>query len=323
MNTFVTGGTGFIGSHLVDYLLEDKNTSNIKCLIRNHEKWLKGKDYIPVRGDLHNISVLQKALENVDIVYHLAGVVMASSQKEFDRANVEATENILRVAQKSGVKKMIILSSLAAAGPSNGRPLIESDPMNPISKYGESKKKMELMIHNSADDLSVSILRPPAVYGPREDQIYTFFKLMSYGISPMVGDGSKPKISMVYVQDVIQGIVKAAEHASDGINTYFISGTEIYNWNYIRDTTNKVLGKKTVPIRIKPKIVKKIASVIETSASVFGKYPVFNKEKANEMIHEWTCSNAKAIEELGYHPEYSLEEGISRTIHWYKKHHWL
>jgi len=324
MNTFVTGGTGFIGSHLVDKLLEDKNISSVKCLVRNRERWLKGKKYTRVNGNLHSISILHNAMKNVDIVYHLAGLVMARSQKEFDRANVEATENVIRVAKKAGVKKIVVLSSLAAAGPAYGAPLVESDPMHPVSNYGKSKKKMEEMIHETNfNDISITILRPPAVFGPREDQIYSFFKMMNYRICPMVGNGQKPEISLVYVADVIQGIYKAAKHETPGIHTYFISGPEIYNWNYIRKTTGKILGKKNIPIHIKPNIVKKISSIIETSASVFGKYPVFNKEKANEMVYDWTCSNKKAVEEIGYNPEYSLEEGISKTIQWYKKHHWL
>lgn len=324
MNTFVTGGTGFIGSHLVDYLLESGNFSEIRCLVRNDERWLRGKNYKRISGDLYSISLLHTAMQNVDVVFHLAGLVMAKSQKEFDRANVEATENILLVAKKAGVKKVIILSSLAAAGPANGPPLTESAPMNPVSRYGKSKKKMEKIIHQAElGDMIVSILRPPAVYGPREDQIYSFFKIMNYGVCPIIGDGQSPEISMVYVEDVIQGISKAAAIEIPGIHTYFVSGPEVYNWNQIRQAAGKALGKKTLPIRIKPNFVKKLSAVVETSASFFGKYPVFNKEKANEMIHEWTCSNQKAVEEIGYNPEYSLEEGIKKTIYWYKKHHWL
>src|SRR6056297_2296160 len=113
MNTFVTGGTGFIGSHLVDCLLESGNISEVRCLVRNREKWLRGKDYVRISGDLYSISLLHKAMENIDVVFHLAGLVKAKSQKEFDRANVEATENMLLVAKKAGVKKLVILSSLA------------------------------------------------------------------------------------------------------------------------------------------------------------------------------------------------------------------
>lgn len=324
MNAFVTGGTGFIGSHLVDALLTHSEYNEVKCLVRNNEKWLKGKNYLKVNADLHSINAIRNALTDTDVIFHLAGVVKAPTQKEFDYANVEATENLIRLAKKTGVKKLVILSSLAAVGPSSGKPLTEKSAMNPISKYGESKKRMENMIHDIAGkDLSVTILRPPAVYGPREDQIYTLFKMMKYGIAPIVGNGNHPELSIVYVQDVIQGILKAAEQQKKGVHTYFISGEEIANWNQIRDIVATVLNRKSIPVHLNPSWVKKIAGVVETTGSFFGTYPVINREKANEMILEWTCSNKKAEKELDYKPKYSLEEGISRTLNWYKKHGWL
>ncbi|MEX0994747.1 MAG: NAD(P)-dependent oxidoreductase [Balneolaceae bacterium] len=324
MKAFVTGGTGFIGSHLVDALLDDSRWSEIRCLVRNREKWLSGKQYTRVKGDLHSLSVLKQGLQNVDVIFHLAGVVKAPSQKEFDYGNVEATENLIRVAQKSGNKKIIVLSSLAAAGPSQGRPLTEEDPMQPVSQYGESKMKMELMIHKLAsDDSSISILRPPAVYGPREDQIYSYFKLVNKRISPVIGDGETPRISMVYVSDLIRGILSAEEEFDPGVSTYFITGPDIYNWKQIRNISSKVLGKKPLTVYIRPSWVKRLAGIFETTASFIGSYPVLNRDKANEMVLEWTCSGKKAETELNYSPDVSLEEGIARTIHWYKKHYWL
>jgi len=324
MNAFVTGGTGFIGSHLTDALIKHPDYKDVKCLVRSREKWLKGKDFIKVEGDLNSIQSMDKALNDVDVIFHIAAIVKAPTQAEFNHANVQATENLLRLAIKNNIKKMVILSSLAAAGPSNGTPLTEEDPMNPMSMYGKSKKRMEEMIHEVApDDMSITILRPPAVYGPREDQIYTLFKMMKYGIAPIVGDGNHPQLSIVYVKDVVQAILKSADQTEPGIHTYFIDGEKIANWNMIRDIVTTVLNKKNVPVKLNPSWVKKIAGAVETTASFFGLYPVINREKANEMILEWTCTHDKAKRELDYKPEYSLEEGISRTLRWYKKHGWL
>lgn len=324
MNAFVTGATGFIGSHLTDALIDHPDYDVVKCLVRSREKWLEGKSYQKVTGDLHSLNVLNRAIEEDDIIFHIAAVVTAPSQKELDFANVEATENLLRIAEKNGVHKLVILSSLAAAGPSSGTPLTENSLMNPVSSYGESKKRMEQLIHRLApDDMSVTILRPPAVYGPREDQIFTLFKMMKYGIAPIVGNGNHPELSIVYVKDVVQAILKAAEQNQPGVHTYFISGPEIANWNKIRDIVSTVLGKKNIPIKLNPAWVKKIAGAVETTASLFGSYPVINREKANEMILEWTCSYEKAARELDFKPEYALSEGISRTLTWYRKHGWL
>jgi nucleoside-diphosphate-sugar epimerase len=323
MKAFVTGGTGFIGSHLADRLIESEDCDELRCLVRTREKWLEGKDYKQVKGDLSSITALKRAIDGVDTVFHLAGVVSAPTQREFNLANVDATENLLRVADQMGVSNIVILSSLAAVGPSNGHPKTEDDPLSPVSMYGESKKLMEQMIHETAtDSMSVKILRPPAVYGPREDQIFTLFKLMKYGVTPIVGDGYRPKLSMVYVSDVIDGIMKAAADNRPGISTFFISG-QITCWQEIKEIADTVFGKKSLSLRIPPAAVKKVAGFVETTATLFGSYPVVNREKAREMILEWTCSSQKATDELGYKPDVSLEEGISRTIRWYKKHNWL
>lgn len=324
MKAFVTGGTGFIGSHLVDALIEDDTYSEVRCLVRTNEKWIKNKPFKKYKGDLHDLPLIKKAVQDVDVIFHIAGLVMAPKYSALERANVDATENLIRIAQKQGVPKIVVLSSLAAVGPSKNGPVDEQTPLDPVSMYGRSKKQMEQMIHKVAqDDSSITILRPPAVYGPREDQIYSFFKMCNKRICPIIGDGEHPQISMVYVGDVVQGCLKAAEQTGSGVDTYFISGETIYTWNQIRATTAKVLGKKLMPIYIKPKFVKKIAGGIERASSFFGVYPVINREKANELILEWTCSTDKAREKLDYNPEFSLDEGISRTIHWYKKHHWL
>jgi len=324
MKAFVTGGTGFIGSHLVDALLSDPRYEDIRCLIRNNRKWLKEKDISPVKGDLENLDALRDGIRGADVVFHIAGRVMAPTYRELEQANVDATENLLRIAQKEGNPKIVVLSSLAAAGPSNGRPKIEQDSLDPVSRYGRSKKQMEERITEIADEQSsITILRPPAVYGPREDQIYSFFKMVSNRICPIIGDGKYPKVSMIYVGDVVQAVIKAADQSATGINTYFISDGTPHTWDKIRDTTMKVFGKKALSVYVKPNWVKKIARSFEKTSSLFGIYPVFNEDKAKEMVLEWTCSTDKACQELQYNPQYSLGEGISRTIHWYQKHQWL
>ncbi len=324
MKAFVTGGTGFIGSHLVEAIINSTDYDEVRCLVRSEPKWLSGLSFKTIKGDLNDLKALGKGLEGADVLFHVAAIVKAPSKKEFTQANVDATENLVRLAQKKGVKNIVILSSLAAAGPSTGSPKKEGQPMEPVSIYGKSKMEMEARVKTAASkDDSIKIIRPPAVYGPREDQIYSFFKSCSKGICPIVGDGNNPRISMVYVSDLVDGILLAAGKKDTGVHTYFISGEGVHSWNEIKGITSKVLGKKLIPLKIKPSIVKKVAGVIENAASLFGVYPVVNKEKANELILEWTCTSEKAEKELNYRPKVSLAEGISRTIHWYKIHNWL
>lgn len=324
MKAFITGATGFIGSHLAERLIADDKYTEVRCLVRSTDKWMEGKDFKKIPGDLNNLDALKKGISGVDVVFHLAAIVKGPSEKEFTRANVSATEDLVRIAQKNGVKNLVILSSIAAAGPSYGTPIDETRACKPVSMYGRSKRDMEIAIRNIASkDDSIKIIRPPAVYGPREDQIFTYFKTYQKGLSTIVGDGNHPRLSMVYVDDLVNGVMKASEKDDLGIHTYFITGPETYNWNQLHEITGKVLGKKAFKLKIKPELVKKLGSLVENAASLFGKYPVVNKEKTNELVLEWTCSSKKAEKELNYKAEVSIEEGISRTLHWYKKHNWL
>ncbi|MCG8374610.1 MAG: NAD-dependent epimerase/dehydratase family protein [Balneolales bacterium] len=325
MIAFVTGGTGFVGSHLAEALINSTDYKEVRCLVRSSDKWLTEMQFERIKGDLNNFQIISDALTGVDTIFHVAGVVRAPSKKEFTQANVDATENLLMLAQKKNVKNVVILSSLAAAGPSFGTPLTEKDQGTPVSMYGESKLEMEQMIRRVAKkECSVKILRPPAVYGPREADIYAFFKTFNLGICPIVGDGNHPRLSMVYVKDLIDGIMLASQKTDPGIFTYFLGGDEdSYSWNQIREITSIVLNKKAVPIKIKPQWITRIGAVVEAGASVFGSYPVVNREKTKEMTHEWVCSSDLAKKELGYAPSMPINEGISRTIRWYKQHNWL
>lgn len=323
MKAFVTGGTGFIGSHLVDHLIREDG-SEIRCLVRSDEKWLRGKRYERISGDLHHLGVLREAMTGVDVVIHCAGVVKARTTGEFERGNVDATENVLRTAMKAGVPRVVILSSLAAAGPSDGRPLTEADPMRPVSRYGVSKLRMEELVHRIADPgMPVTILRPAAVYGPREEDIYTFFKTAARGICPIIGDGIRNPVSIVHVDDVVAAIRAACDYDHKGVDTFFIGSERAHTWNEIKEATERALDRTLHTIRIAPGIVRNVGSLAEEIGAWFGRYPVINRDKASELVLEWTCSVDKARQRLGYGQQVDLTTGIAQTIQWYRKHNWL
>jgi nucleoside-diphosphate-sugar epimerase len=258
------------------------------------------------------------------VVFHNAALVKAPTWQQFEVANVDAAENLVRLAQKAGVKKVVILSSQAAAGPSLGTPIDETAPMKPVSKYGESKKLMEERVQLlSRDGFPVSIVRPPAVFGPREENIYSFFKSAAKGICPIIGNGKTPRVSMIHVQDLVEGILLAAQYPHEGTETFFISSEQTYNWNQIKEATSFALGRRLLPLYVSPKIVEKVGAISESVGSFFGSYPILNREKAKELSLEWTCSVDKAKRLLGYRQQVSLEQGILDTVRWYQKHHWI
>ncbi|MEX0639054.1 MAG: NAD(P)-dependent oxidoreductase [Balneolaceae bacterium] len=325
MRAFVTGATGFIGSHLADSLLNDPGVNEVRCLVRDRLKWLEGKGCTIVRGDLHSIPELIEGTEGCDILFHLAGVVKARTEREFELGNIDGTENLLRIARRNGIRKVVILSSLAAAGPAiNGTPRRESDPMEPVSMYGRSKLKMEERVHSiTADKLDVTILRPPAVYGPREDQIFLFFQMMNRRICPIIGDGDRPRISLIHVFDLIRAIRLAGESKSTGVNTYFVSGPGDVSWNEIKNYTSRALGKKPITLYVRPAWVRRVAALAEKAGNLAGFWPALNREKAAEIVLEWTCNDNNIRSELGYEAGISLESGIAETMQWYREQNWL
>ncbi len=140
MKAFVTGGTGFVGSHLVEHLLKLPELEEVRVLVRNKEKWLKGLDYTPVKSTLENLEPIKKELHRVDVLIHGAAILHAPSYSDFFKANVEATLNLVELAVESGISNIIILSSLAATGPSSQTPPHRKSPPVPHQRIRSFQK---------------------------------------------------------------------------------------------------------------------------------------------------------------------------------------
>ena len=213
MKAFVTGGTGFVGSHLIDRLLEKgievyalkRKTSNIQ--------WLEGKKVKFVEGDLFSNEALENVIKDMDYVFHVAGVVKAKNKEGFERGNHLATKNLIEITHKvnPGIRKFVHISSLAVCGPTPGdEPLKETYIPKPMTTYGVTKYEAEKEILKYRDKMNVTIIRPPAVYGPRDTEIFLYFQTFKKGLNSLIGFGEK-FLSLVYVKELVEGIVLAAE----------------------------------------------------------------------------------------------------------------
>ncbi|MBT8399464.1 MAG: NAD-dependent epimerase/dehydratase family protein [Rhodothermia bacterium] len=332
---FVTGGTGFVGSHLVDELMR-RGYEDIRCLVRSDPKWLKEKPVTLVKGDLADEgegSELSAALAGVTHVYHVAAVTRARKEEVFLRSNVEGTLRLLRLAHRfaPNLRRFVVTSSLAVVGAVEEKVATETTPLNPITGYGRSKALMESRVWGAAiddrpiqDEVPLTVIRPSAVYGPRERDILTFFQTVNRGLCPIVGGSDPDPISLVYVEDLVRGIVDAAESDTAIGETYFVGGAGTSTWEEVRDAATGALGRRVITMRISPALVRSVGSVVETVSGIFGAYPPLNREKAREIADACkACSSAKAFSDYGYSAEVSLEKGISRTIEWYRQHGWL
>ncbi|MCC6865298.1 MAG: NAD-dependent epimerase/dehydratase family protein [Ignavibacteria bacterium] len=323
---FITGGTGFIGSHLIDELL--KKNYEIKALVRkkSNTKWLKGKPVEYIEGDLFTEDVLKKAISNVEYIYHVGGVTFAKKKEEFYRGNVDVTKSLLEACVKynEGIKKFIHISSQAAVGPSfDGKPIDETRAYHPLTAYGKSKVEAEKLVKSFFDKLNCTIVRPPAVYGPRDYAIYEYFKSMSRGLQPLIGFDNK-LVSLIHVKDLVGGFILAGEADIANSNIYFISSEQFYNWRDIGDLTKKLLGRKTVKVVIPHFAVKTTAFFSQVFGFFSPKPVVLNIEKSRELTQRyWICSIEKAKRELGFKESLTLEEGFRDTINWYRKEGWI
>lgn len=329
MKAFVTGGTGFVGSHLVEELLERKY--EVRCLVRSDPKWLDGLPVETVRGDLFNADALREGMRGVDVIHHVAGLTRGETQEALDRANVEGTLHLLDAVRDAApeVGSVVVTSSLAACGPSpvegdRPRPLTEADPLRPITRYGRSKEKMEAAVQERYDDLPITIARPPAVYGPREADIFTMIKAADkQRIFPIVGEGRTPQLSLVHVRDLVRGLADLGESDATAGETYFVSSEQHYAWGEIREVILDALGRGALKVNVPRPLVGVVGAMAETVGKALGTYPPLNREKAREAKASWLCSPAKAQRDVGYRQTVPLEEGMRETVAWYREHGWL
>ncbi|UCB52931.1 MAG: NAD-dependent epimerase/dehydratase family protein, partial [Candidatus Zixiibacteriota bacterium] len=232
LSTLVTGANGFVGSHLAEGLLE--RGYRVRCLVRKTSdlRWLSGLEVEYFYGDVADKESLKGVCGNVDLVFHAAGLTSARSRKEYLRANAEGTRNLVEVCleQNPKLQRFVYVSSQAAVGPGvDERPLDETAPSRPITDYGESKLEGERIVLEHVSQLPVTVVRPPAVYGPRDTDVLGFFKVASRGFRVSFGKGES-FLSLVYVKDLVDGIIRAAENPKSLGQTYFIADDKVYSW---------------------------------------------------------------------------------------------
>lgn len=320
---FVTGGTGFVGSHLVDALLE--RGARVRCLVRTEAKWLDGLPVDVVRGTLHDQDVLSAGIRGTDTVFHMAGRTRAPERAAFTRDNVDGTDNLMQAITSAGsVRHTVVASSLAAVGRGGTGIVDESVVLQPVSDYGHSKAAMEERLQEWATRCPLTIIRPPAVYGPRETDILTFFQSVARGLCPIVGDGSVPSLSLVYVRDLVEGILQSAVNETAVGQTYFLGGPSQVAWHEVRDAAAEALDRRVLTLPVPRFIVPVVGTLSEWAGKLTGTYPPLNREKAREILEAaLMCSSEKARLEIGYAPSVDLPSGVKETLSWYQEQDWI
>lgn len=326
VKALVTGGAGFIGSHLVDALL--KEHASVRCLLRktSDRKWLRGLPVEICLGDCNDKGSLAEAVTGVDQVFHLAGVTKAFREETYLQVNGYGTDNLIHACLEASPlpQRFIYLSSQAAAGPSrNGCGKKESDECEPVSAYGRSKRLGEELALAHSHELPLIILRPSAVYGPREKDIYAFFRLVSKRMKPCFF-GRNPRLNLVYVDDVVEALLLASKIPEPKGDIFFLSDGHDYPLEEIGDTFAQAMGVRALRIRI-PQWAFSCAATLSDRMAKFSKTPpLINKGKVEEMMQkDWICDIGRARDHLCFKPRTNLARGAKLTVDWYRKENWL
>lgn len=320
-NVLVTGATGFVGSHLVELLAEAG--VGVRALVRrtSDTRLLEQLGANRIEGDLQDAGALARAADGVDVVFHLAALTRARSREEFLRINARATEVVARAAAAVGAR-LVYLSSLAAVGPvRQGRAVTENDPPWPITEYGRSKLDGEVACRTAGEG-NLVILRAPAVYGPRDRDIYSFFAMAARGIAA-VPTGPERRIQMIYARDLAEALV-AAGRTTGAKLLYHVAEARSYAWREMCELVGSAVGRKVRLIPVPPALVSAVASINELGAKAMGRTTIFTRDKARELLAPgWLCETAAAERDLGFVARTPLATGLNVTADWYRARGWL
>ena len=321
MEALVTGSNGFLGSHLVEGLIA--RGYEVHCLVRrtSNLRWLKGLPLQLIYGDVTSQGSLPEAVTQKDYVYHVAGALKGRSQWAFDRVNFYGTANLLRACWRHnrGVRRFVLISSQSAGGPSRkGQPAAENDAPRPVSRYGRSKLKAEQVARKYTERLPLTIVRPPAIFGPRDRGMHPFFKMLKKGLVVVVA--GERYANFAYVKDVVAGTILAGEKEAGKGQTYYIAAERGCPWREFAEVAARVIGRRVVMMLVPPMVVRAVGGFNSLAAALTGKTQMLDWCKAHEILQPyWLCDISKAKKELGYRPAYSLQQALAETIEWYEK----
>jgi nucleoside-diphosphate-sugar epimerase len=328
MIAVVTGSTGFIGSHLVDALLARGDT--VRALVRPETTaGVRDPRVEQFEADLlDDRSVRESRVwEGAAQVFHLAGVTRGRTLSHFRAGNVFPTANVLAgLAARSGKRPHVVLvSSQAAAGPAPAAdsPLRETDRPVPVEAYGRSKLQAEQAVARYKDDLPITIVRPAAVYGPRDRDFLAAFKQASRRVA-LHAVPRDHSFSVVHVVDLVAALLRAAERPATAGRTYFVAADEPITWGQLYDEVAAAAGSRPIQLQVPHSAVRMAAHAGDLLSTLTGRATLLNRNKAAlARPRWWLCDASRAQADLEWRAAVPLQVGVRDTYNWYVDAGWL
>lgn len=314
----VTGASGFIGSHLVKFLLS--KGMDVRVLIHRTDLDL---DVAKYHGSIQDKNFLQKFLDGVDLVFHTAAALgnRRLSRSGFYAVNRSGVTNILDAAHKMGVQKAVIYSSAGVYGKTSGlEPLTENDPLNPRDIYERSKFAGEAAAQDFAGKIHFNIIRPGWVYGPGDKRTFKLIRQIDKGPFFIAGKGLI-KHSPIYINDLILASWDIAQRGPDG--QIFNAGGPALSVREMVQVISKVLGKNDSSPHLPLWLVLPVAWMSEKLFALFGREGPLTTAKLAFFLRGKPLDSSKISNTLGLDFPTGFEEGISRAVEWYRENGWL
>ena len=327
MKILLTGANGFLGSHILDRLLAAKRPVSVLLRRSSDTRFIAGHlSNLDVRyGSLADADSLERAVRGADSVVHCAGKTKAVRAAEYYDVNERGTRNLLRAigASKGAVRRLVHVSSLAAGRPGDAEaPALESDAPCPVSHYGRSKLRGEQAVREMCE-APYTILRPAAVYGPRDADFLSAFKAVRRHVMPLIGGGRMP-LSLAYVGDVADATIRCLDEPAARGRTYHVASPRLCTTREFLTELAAVMQARTLKLPLPLAALYPLCLAHEILGRLTGTPHILSRQKLAEMAAPgWVCSTEAIRRDLGFAADTPLAEGIARTVEWYEKNGWL
>lgn len=313
----VTGATGFVGSHVAEALAAAG--WRLRCTVRatSDLRWLESVPADRLELDLSGCSSRDaaEALTGADVVVHVAGVTRAPDEATYVRVNAEATRRLAAAAAAGGVRRFVLLSSLAARGPDGAA--------GPASAYGRSKRAAEEALLQEAEGRMEAVsLRPGGVYGPRDVDLLSLFRLAARGWLPAPSGAGD--LQPVYAQDVAAVCLQAVRSEAPAFGPWPVVERGRYGWSQVREGLEAALDRRVRLLRVPTTLFLTAARASELGARLLGRPALLDARRAEDLArHSWTADPTPTERALSWRAAVALPEGLRRTAHWYREQGWL